>query len=174
MSAATALSALLDDFEDSRRIFRGDPAITGFIAVVQAGIDAWEATVAAIDAGGDAAARLTPGTGLFALDDAAVADLRTAEDMVRLRVGTPGHRLLVGLVGVRKELEKANAPVVAMLRRAVVLGKRSESKWRGSFGRHSAQVDRDLTLEELRVAVRAFLGDLRALLDLVREQTRLA
>jgi hypothetical protein len=174
MSASSALSALLDDFEDSRRIFRGDPAIAGFITAVDAGIAEWENAVAAIDAGGDAAAGLDAVSTLFALDEAAVAELRTAEDMVRLRVGTASHRLLVGLVGVRKELVKENALVVAMLRRAVVLGKRSESKWRGSFGRQSAQVDRDLTLEELRVAVRTFVRDLRGLLDLLREQTRLA
>ena len=172
MSAATALSTLLDALGDARRNLRNDPAMTGFIAVVQQGIDTWEAALAAIDGGGDGSAHLPAVSGLFAVDAEDTKEIHTAEDMVRLGVGTPSHRLRAGLVPVRRELVKANGPVIALLRRAAVLGRRTQSKWRGNLGRESARVDRDLKLEEVRVAVKHFVGDLRALLDALREQTR--
>ncbi|GAA4437721.1 hypothetical protein ACFQV2_27910 [Actinokineospora soli] len=172
MSAATALSSLLESLGDARRTLRNDPAMTAFAALVQEGVDAWEAALAAIDGGADGAAHLDVVSRLFTVDPHSTKDIHTAEDMVRLGVGTPSHRLMAGLVPVRRELAKANGPAVSLLRRAVALGKRTQSRWRGSTGREAARVDRDLKLEEVRVAVKHLVEDLRALLDTVREQSR--
>ncbi|MGW5050178.1 hypothetical protein [Actinokineospora sp. NPDC004072] len=172
MSAAAALSTLLDGLGGDRSQVRADPAVVGFVELLQRAVDAWESTLAAIDAGEDGSTRLAELSGLFAVDDAVLKETRTAEDMVRLGVGTTSHRLLAGLVPVRRELVKANGPAVALLRRAAVLGRRAQSRWRGSQGREAAQVDRDLKLEEVRVAVKHLIEDLRALLDTVRRETR--
>lgn len=172
MSAATALSTLLGGLGEARRTLRTDPALTGFVALVQEGIDAWEATLVAIDGGADGSAHLDTVSGLFTADADLVKDTQTAEDMVRLGVGTPSHRLQAGLVPVRRELVKANNPVVALLRKAAVLARRTQSRWRGQQGRESAQVDRDLKLEEVRVAVKDLVADLRELVDQVRRETR--
>ncbi|GGS37897.1 MULTISPECIES: hypothetical protein [Actinokineospora] len=172
MSAAAALSTLLDGLGEDRRQLRADPAVVGFVELVQAAIDAWDATLAAIEAGGDGSARLAEVSGLFAVGDDVLKQTRMAEEMVRLGVGTTHHRLQAGLVQVRRELVKANGPVVALVRRAAVLGRRAQSRWRGAQGREAAQVDRDLKLEEVRVAVKHLLEDLRALVDQVRRETR--
>lgn len=172
MSAATALSALLDTLGDARRTLRAEPVMADFVALVQRGIDTWEATLAAIDGGADADEHLPVVGALFDTGAVDAKEIHTAEDMVRLGVGTPSHKLIAGLVPVRRELARANAPAVGLLRRAAVLGRRTRSKWRGSLGRESAQVDRDLKLEEVRVAVKHLVEDLRAIIDLVRERTR--
>lgn len=172
MSAAAPLAALLDDLDESRARIRADRAHADFQALLQQGIRAWEQVVATVDAGGSAEAALPTVVDLFTLDEGTREDTRTAEEMLRLGVGTPEHHFLAGLVPVRRALVKANEPVVAMLRRAAALERRGRSRWRSADGKVDALVERDLKLEEVRVAVKELLAEVRAVSEVLRRRLR--
>ncbi|HVK23036.1 MAG TPA: hypothetical protein VM677_16885 [Actinokineospora sp.] len=168
MPAALAMSSLLETVATERQRLRGEGVSSRFLSSVSAGIAAWESAVAAFDAGGDAADALPVVSDAFALPDDAAAVARAAEDVIRMGVAKPIDVLVVGLAKVHHELVKENRLPVAMVRKAATMERRATSRWRGSQGRRGLLVDRDLQLEEVRLAVREVLTDAREVADLLR------
>ncbi|CRK58817.1 hypothetical protein [Alloactinosynnema sp. L-07] len=162
------MSSLLDTVATERHRLRGEEVSARFLGTVSSGIAAWEAAVTAFDAGGEAAQALPAVAEAFAMADDTAAVARAAEDVIRMGVAKPLDVLVVGLAQVNRELVRENRRPVAMVRKAAAMERRATSRWRGAEGRKGLLVNRDLQLEEARLAVRDVLSDAREVAALLR------
>ncbi len=150
---------LSPDLADIGPHLRGDHAPETFLAEVRAGASVWAAAIAAIDAGSSATDVLETVVPAFVVDPRIVTATRAAAEVVELGVASPADRFLVALCPARRELRRTSNEVGALLRKAASMERRAGSRWRGTSGREAVLVDRDLYLEEVRIAARALIAD---------------
>ncbi|WP_436500780.1 hypothetical protein [Actinokineospora sp. HUAS TT18] len=167
MPAASVMSSLLETVATERHRLRGEDVTSRFLGTISEGIAVWETAVAGFDAGGEAGQALAVVTDAFVLSEDTATAARVAEDVVRMGVAKPLDVLVVGLVQVHRELVKDNRRPVAMVRKAAAMERRATSRWRGAEGRRGQLVDRDLQLEEARLAAREVVADARRVADLL-------
>ncbi|WP_018684495.1 hypothetical protein [Actinokineospora enzanensis] len=165
MTADSTLATLIGTLATVRGVERGDPALDTFLARVRDGIHAWETVLADFDTGGTATAALTLVADAFSTDPDFADPTREAQEMLGLGVGTTTHHVLVALVPLRRDIARANQRPLTLLRRAAALERRAQRRWKGPEGRAAALVDRDLQLEEVRVAGKALLVEMSDILD---------
>ncbi|OLR94242.1 hypothetical protein [Actinokineospora bangkokensis] len=162
MRTGEPLSHALSTLRADRHALRGEHAPALVVAALHQGAVLWEMAVSAFDQGAGALDVVDGVDRALAPGPELAGEFARARERAEHALPVAVDRFMLAVEPVLGELEARSQAVVGKLRKAAGMERKSQSRWRGSERRATLLVERDLVVEEVRVAIAALLDEVGA------------